>query len=101
MSSEIATSIPERAARLRSRVSRRQLKALAVQLLGPVTILSGLVWAVAQPYRIVFLHRDGKEAYDYLVQPPLLVVLVGVVFAVLIAPGLVEDLEKEERGPSA
>lgn len=101
MSSEIVTSIPKRAARFRARATRRQLRALAVQLLGPVTMLSGLVWAVAQPYRIVFLDRDGKDAYDYLVQPPLLVVLVGLVFAILIAPGLVEDLEKEEHGPAA
>jgi hypothetical protein len=98
VSSEIATSIPERGARIRSRATRRQLKALAVQLLGPATMLAGLVWAVAQPYRIVFLHRDGKDAYDYLAQPPLLVVLVGLVFAILIAPGLVEDLEEEEHG---
>jgi hypothetical protein len=101
VSSEIATSIPKRAARFRARATRRQLKALAVQLLGPVTMLGGLVWAVAQPYRIVFLDRDGKDAYDYLVQPPLLVVLVGLVFAILIAPGLVEDLEKEEHGSPA
>jgi hypothetical protein len=101
LSSEIATTIPERAARLRARATRRQLKALAVQLLGPATMLAGLVWAVAQPYRIVFLHRDGKDAYDYLAQPPVLVVLVGLAFAILIAPGLVEDLEKDERGPAA
>lgn len=101
MSSEIATSIPERAARLRSRATRRQLKVLAVQLVGPLTMLGGLVWAIAQPYRIVFLDRDGKGAYDYLVQGPLLVVLVGIVYSLLIAPGLVEDLEGEERGPEA
>jgi hypothetical protein len=101
VSSEIATSIPERAARLRSRATRRQLKVLAVQLVGPLTMLGGLVWAIAQPYRIVFLDRDGKGAYDYLVQGPLLVVLVGIVYSLLIAPGLVEDLEGEERGPEA
>jgi hypothetical protein len=49
----------------------------------------------------VFLDRDGQGLYDYLFQPPLLVVLVGIVFAVLIAPGLVEDLEAEEQhGPT-
>ena len=99
MSSEIATSIPERAARRRSGVTRRQARALAVQLLGPATMLSGLVWAVAQPYRIAFLYPEGKGAYDYLVQPPLLVVVVGLVFLVLIAPGLIADLERGERGP--
>lgn len=72
---------------------------MAVQLLGPLTMLAGVVWAAVQPYRVVFLHPEGKGAYDYLVQPPLLVVLVGLVFALWIAPGLVEDLEGEEHGP--
>jgi hypothetical protein len=95
VNSEIATSIPREDAR--PGASRRPWRTLAVQLLGPLTILGGLVWAVAQPYRIVFLDRDGQGLYDYLFQPPLLVVLVGTVFAVLIAPGLVEDLEAEEQ----
>ena len=57
-------------------------RALAVLLLGPLTILGGpRLGAVAQPYRIVLLDRDGMGLYDYLVQPPLLVALVGVVFA--------------------
>lgn len=99
MNSEIATSIAREDAR--PGASRRPLRTLAVQLLGPLTILGGLVWAVAQPYRIVFLDRDSQGLYDYLFQPPLLVVLVGIVFAVLIAPGLVEDLEAEEQRDSA
>jgi hypothetical protein len=41
---------------------------------------------------------DGKGFYDYVAQPPLLVVLVGLAFLLLIAPGLVEDLEREEHG---
>jgi hypothetical protein len=98
--SEIATSIPERSAR-RSPIARRHARALAVQLLGPLTMLAGLAWAVAQPYRITFLYSDGKGVYDYLVQPPLLVLLVGGLFALVIAPGLVEDLESEDDGPSA
>jgi hypothetical protein len=61
-------------------------------------MIGGLVWAIAQPYRIAFLYRDGKGLYDYLVQPPLLVVVVGVLFMVLIAPGLAEDLEREGEG---
>jgi len=99
MSSEIATDIPERAAPRRSGIARHQLRALAVQLLGPLTMLSGLVWAVAQPYRIAFLDPEGKGAYDYLAQPPLLVCVVGLVFSVLIAPGLIDDLERGEHGP--
>lgn len=64
-------------------------------------MIGGLVWAIAQPYRIVFLYRDGKGLYDYLVQPPLLVVLVGILYMVLIAPGLAEDLEREGDGPES
>ncbi|HXF97456.1 MAG TPA: hypothetical protein VNJ46_02465 [Gaiellaceae bacterium] len=99
MSSELAGEIAERAAR-RPRASGRGGRALAVQVLGPLTMLAGVVWAFAQPYRIVFLHPEGKGAYDFLVQPPLLVVVVGLLFSVLIAPGLVEDLERGDRGPA-
>lgn len=73
-------------------VARRSLRALAVESLGPLTILGGIVWAIFQPYRIAFLHRSGKGFYDYLVQPPLLVIGVGLLFALAIAPGILEDL---------
>ena len=99
MSSEIATTIPRE--ERRQGVLRRPSKSLAVQLIGPLTIVAGLVWAVAQPYRIVFLDRDGQGLYDYLFQPPLLVVAVGLVFTFVVAPGLVEDLEAVERDDSA
>lgn len=99
MSSEIATSIPREEPR--QGVARRPSKTLAVQLIGPLTIVAGLVWAVAQPYRIVFLDRDGRGLYDYLFQPPLLVVAVGIVFMLVVAPGLVEDLETVERRDSS
>lgn len=95
MSSEIATSIPSE--RRRQGIERRPWRGLAVQLLGPLTIVGGLVWAVAQPYRIVILDREGRNVYDYLFQAPLLVVLVGLAFTFLVAPGLVEDLEAGER----
>lgn len=101
MSSEFATTVSEHAARRRfSRLTRRQVRPLAVLLLGPLTMVAGFVWAVVQPYRIAFLYPEGKGAYDYLVQPPLLVVLVGLVFALAVAPGLVDDLERSEHGPS-
>ena len=101
MGSEIATRIPDRADRHRRRVARQQLRVLAVQLLGPLTMIAGLVWAVAQPYRIVFLDPGGKGLYDFVFQPPLLVVIVGLVYAIAIAPGLAEDLEIEERDPAS
>lgn len=96
MSSEFATSIPREEER--QGTMRRPWRALAVQLLGPLTVLGGIVWAIAQPYRIVLLDRAGQGIYDYLFQAPLLVVLVGLAFTFCIAPGLVEDLEAEEPG---
>lgn len=100
MNSDVATSIPREDARRRS--ARRPWRALAVQLLGPLTIVGGLAWAVAQPYRIVLLDRDGRGLYDYVFQAPLLAMAVGLVFTFAIAPGLVEDLEETERdGPAS
>jgi hypothetical protein len=76
---------------------------LAVEALGPLTILGGIVWAFAQPYRITFFYPEGKGFWDWAVQPPLLVVVVGLLFSLLVAPGLVEDLERSgsERGDAA
>jgi hypothetical protein len=94
VSSEIATSIPRD--ETRKETARRPARVLAIQLIGPLTIVAGFVWAVAQPYRIVLLDRAGHGVYDYLVEAPLLVVLVGLVFMFVVAPGLVEDLEAED-----
>ncbi len=91
MSSDIATSI--RRGDARRTADRRRTRALVVQLLGPVTVLGGIVWGVAQPYRVVLLDRAGQGIYDYLFQAPLLVIGVGLLFTFAIAPGLVEDLE--------
>ena len=76
------------------RVARRGTRVLAVEAIGPLTILGGIVWAFAQPYRVTFFYPEGKGAWDWLVQPPLLVVLVGLLFALVVAPGLVDDLER-------
>jgi hypothetical protein len=81
----------------RRRIARRLLRRLAIESLGPLTMLAGIVWAIAQPYRITFLHRDGKGLYDFLVQPPLLVVLVGFMFVIAVAPGLLQDLRDAEE----
>lgn len=92
MSNQFVSTLAERAA-------RGAVRALVVESIGPLTILAGFVWAVAQPYRIVFLHPEGKGFYDFLVQPPLLVIAVGLFFALAIAPALVDDL-REEHGPT-
>ena len=100
MSSDIATSIPRE--REQQGVERSPWRALAVQLLGPITILAGLIWGVAQPYRILIPDRDhGGNLYDYVFQGPLLVIVVGLVFTVLVAPGLVADLDARKDDGSA
>lgn len=95
MSSEIVGPL-DRASE-RETVERRTGRVLAIESLGPLTILGGIVWAIFQPYRIVFFHRAGHGFYDYLVQPPLLVIGVGLLFSLAIAPGLIDDL-RSARG---
>ena len=53
--------------------------------------------AFLQPYRITLLHPHDQGFWWLFVQPPLLAVLVGVVFALFVAPGVIEDLQAEER----
>lgn len=83
------------------RAARQGLRVLTVEALGPLTALGGIVWAIAQPYRVTFFYPEGKDAWAWLVQPPLLVVLVGLLFALVVAPGLVDDLEERDRGDAA
>jgi len=98
VSSEIVGPL-ERATE-RDRVGRRAGRALAIEAIGPLVILAGIVWAIFQPYRIVFLDPAGKGFYDYLVQPPLLVIGVGLLFALGVAPGLLEDLRSSDGAKS-
>lgn len=92
---ELVTRFESAAERRRS--VRRTGRVLVIEALGPLTILGGIVWAFAQPYRIAFFYPEGKDIFDWIVQPPLLVVAVGALFALLVAPGLVDDLEAVER----
>jgi len=74
----------------------RTLRARVVLALGPLASLAGLGWAVAQPWRLTLLHPHGQGFWWLLAQPPLYVVLVGVLFRLLIAPGLADDVELDE-----
>lgn len=98
MSSEIAGPLEHTADRPRS--ERKHARVLAVEAIAPLTVVVGVVWAIAQPYRITFLYPEGKGLYDFLAQPPLLVVLVGVAFGLFVAPGLVADLEGDDDRPA-
>jgi hypothetical protein len=79
-------------------VRRRSARAFAITAFGPATMLGGVVWAFVQPYRITLLHPRGQGFWWLVVEPQILVVLAGIVFAVLIAPGVIEDLEAHEDG---
>ena len=59
----------------------RSASARLVAVLGPLTMLGGVVWAFLQPYRVTLLHPHGQGFWWLLVEPPLLVVVVGIVFA--------------------
>jgi hypothetical protein len=87
----------ELASQLKARTARRSARAVAVSALGPLTFAAGLGWALVQPYRITLLHPHGEGFWWLVVEPPLLVMLVGLLFAVVVVPGLLEDLEAVEE----
>jgi len=80
--------------RIRIRTGRSP-RALAVLSLGPLAMLAGVVWAFVQPWRLTLLHPYRQGFWWLVVEPPILVVLAGVVFAA-IAAGIVHDLEEAE-----
>jgi hypothetical protein len=60
-------------------------------------MVAGVVWAIVQPYRITLLHPRGQGFWWLVIEPPLLVVAAGIAFALLVVPGLLEDIEAVER----
>jgi hypothetical protein len=66
-----------------------------IYLLGPATSLAGVVWAIVQPYRVTLLHPRGESFWWLAVEPPLLIVLAGALFHLLVIRRLLEDLEAE------
>ena len=87
----MSTQLISEQALARSRSVRMRL----IAVLGPLTMLGGVAWGFLQPYRLTLLHPHGQGFWWLLVEPPLLVIGVGLVFALLIAPGLIEDLEDD------
>ena len=76
--------------------ARRSSRARAVSALGPLTATAGLAWALLQPYRITLLEPGGQGFWWLVVQPPLLVIAVGLLFHLVVVPGLLSDLEEHE-----
>ena len=69
--------------------------------IGPVTVLAGTVWALLQPYRVTLLHPHGQGFWWLVVEPPLLVMAVGLLFHLVVLPGLLEDLEEAGSNDAA
>jgi len=74
----------------------RTLRARIVLALGPAAMVGGLVWAVLQPWRLTLLHPHGQGLWWLLAEPPFYVIVVGLVFRLVIAPGVAADLEEAE-----
>jgi hypothetical protein len=79
---------------------RRSIRDRVVSMLGPLTVVAGVVWALLQPYRVTLLHPHGESFWWLAVEPPLLVVAIGVLFHFVVLPGLLEDLEEERAAAS-
>jgi hypothetical protein len=67
-----------------------------VSAIGPTVGAAGLIWAILQPYRLTLLHPRGQSFWWLVIEPPLLVMGAGVVFALLVARPLLADLEEHD-----
>ena len=88
MASQLVTEVP----------AERQFaltRARAIALLGPLTIAAGVVWAIVQPYRLTLLHPHDQGFWWLAIEPPLLVMLAGVIFGAFVARPLIADLEDD------
>lgn len=80
---------------LEAPLQRATTRARIMSVLGPATAFAGIVWALVQPYRITLLHPHEQSFWWLVVEPPLLVVAVGLFFHFVVVPGLLEDLEEQ------
>lgn len=83
--------------RLDQRVRTRplSLRARLISSIGPLTALGGALWAVLQPDRITLLHPLSNSFWWLFVEPPIFVVIAGLLFHTFIARALLEDLRDD------
>jgi hypothetical protein len=81
---------------VRQERTRSSARAQAVSLLGPATVAGGLIWAFLQPERLTLLHPSGQGLWWLVLEPQLLVMTVGVAFALIVARPLLADLEAHD-----
>ena len=94
MSAEVAHELNRTKDEELAALGTRSLRARIVLALGPVTVVGGVAWALLQPWRLTLLHPHGQGFYWLLGEPQLYVVIVGALFRLLLAPGIVADLEE-------
>jgi hypothetical protein len=95
MGAEIAHELQQQQTVEHARAATHSLRARLVLGIGWLVMLAGVAWALAQPYRLTILHPHGQGFWWLVSEPPLYVVLAGVVFRLVVAKPLVEDLERE------
>ena len=76
---------------------QRTFRTRFVSALGPLAVLAGIVWALVQPYRLTLLHPHDQTFWWLAVEPQLLVIAVGLLFHLVVLPGLLEDLDAASR----
>jgi hypothetical protein len=76
---------------------QRTFRTRFVSALGPLAVLAGIVWALVQPYRLTLLHPHDQTFWWLVVEPQLLVIAVGLLFHLVVLPGLLEDLDAASR----
>lgn len=79
----------------RVRTRTLTVRARLISSIGPLTALGGALWAVLQPDRITLLHPLENSFWWLFVEPPIYVVLVGVIFHTVVARALLEDLRDD------
>jgi hypothetical protein len=77
----------------------RSTRARVVSLLGPTTVAAGLIWGILQPWRVTLLDPRGQGFWWLVIEPPVLVAVAGVIFAVVVARPLLTDLEAHDAAP--
>jgi hypothetical protein len=73
--------------------TRTPARVQAVSLLGPLTAAAGLIWGFFQPERLTLLHPRGQGFWWLVLEPQLLVIGAGILFALVVARPLIADLE--------
>jgi hypothetical protein len=91
MSAEVAHE------RVRDRPRVASLRPKLVLGVGWTAVVAGVLWAVVQPWRLTILHPFHQGFWWLVSEPPLYVVVAGLVFRFVVAPPLLRDLRSSDR----